>query len=77
MEELRACGLRPRRHRSTGLESLTPRELQVLRAATAGRTNAEIAELTFISRRTVESHLASIFMKLGIHSRTELLRLRL
>jgi DNA-binding NarL/FixJ family response regulator len=50
---------------------LTARELEVLRLVAAGRTNAEIAEALFVSRRTVTSHVERIFAKLGVHSRAE------
>jgi DNA-binding CsgD family transcriptional regulator len=40
----------------------------------AGLTNAEVAERLFLSSRTVDWHLGSIYRKLGIHSRTEAAR---
>ena len=51
---------------------LTPQELQVAGLVATGRANKEIAELLFVSPRTVESHLGRIFRKLDISSRTEL-----
>lgn len=69
--ELLASGASPRRPRTTGVEALTPRELQVLRAIGHGRSNAEIAESMFISRRTVEAHTSSILRKLSVSSRSE------
>ena len=49
---------------------LSARELEVLRLLVAGRTDREIAEALFISRRTAQGHVARIFAKLGVNSRT-------
>ena len=49
--------------------SLSPRERQVLRRVSRGRTNREIAEELFISVKTVERHLGNIFGKLGAANR--------
>ena len=48
---------------------LSPREVEVLKLVAEGLTDAEIAEQLFISRRTVTSHLTSIYNKVGIGSR--------
>ena len=50
---------------------LTPRELEILPFITAGRTNAEIAEVLVISPRTVDVHVSRILRKLGATRRTE------
>ena len=50
--------------------SLSPRELEVLQLLVDGRTDREIAEVLFISPRTVMSHVANIRNKLGVDSRT-------
>ena len=53
---------------------LTAREAEVLRLVATGRTNAEVAKKLFLSPRTVDWHLGSIYRKLGLHSRTEATR---
>jgi non-specific serine/threonine protein kinase len=50
---------------------LSAREVEVLRLVAQGMTNAEVAERLFLSSRTVDWHLSSIYRKLGLHSRTE------
>lgn len=52
---------------------LSRREIEVVRLASKGYTNAQIAEELFISTETVKSHMNSIFEKLGISSRKELM----
>jgi DNA-binding NarL/FixJ family response regulator len=54
-----------------GAAGLTPRELEVLRLVAAGRSNGQIAEALFISRKTASVHVSNILAKLGVHSRTE------
>ncbi len=53
-------------------ESLTPREIEVLRLLAKGYTNRQIADVLFLSMRTVEGHRASLMSKLNLHSRVEL-----
>jgi DNA-binding CsgD family transcriptional regulator len=65
-------GRGPRRRSSRGWDSLTPTELRVAAAVTDGLSNPQIAARLLISRRTVTTHLSSIFRKLGISSRAEL-----
>ncbi|WP_156253289.1 response regulator [Pseudactinotalea terrae] len=48
----------------------TERELDVLRLVAAGRTNDEIARALFVSRATVKTHLAHLYDKLDVESRT-------
>jgi DNA-binding NarL/FixJ family response regulator len=52
-------------------ETLTDRELEVLRLAARGLTNKQIGHDLDISDRTVQNHLANIYAKLGVASRTE------
>jgi DNA-binding CsgD family transcriptional regulator/tetratricopeptide (TPR) repeat protein len=70
--ELAACGERTSLPRPTRLEALTPQELRVAAAIAAGATNREVAAALFLSRRTVEHHLGSVYRKLGVHSRSQL-----
>jgi DNA-binding CsgD family transcriptional regulator len=61
-----------RKRPSTGWDSLTPSELEVVRLAAEGLTNPQIGQRLFISRRTVQTHLAHAFRKLDLSSRVEL-----
>ena len=70
--ELRATGARPRRVVLTGVESLTSSERRIADLASRGLTNREIAQTLFITTRTVEGHLTSIFRKLQLDSRNDL-----
>ncbi len=70
--ELRATGARPRRVVLTGLDSLTSSERRIAELASQGLTNREIAQTLFITARTVEGHLTSVFRKLMLDSRDEL-----
>jgi len=71
-DELRVAGARPRRDWSAGVESLTPSELRVVRLASDGRTNRQIAQDLYVSIKTVEGHLGRAYGKLGIKGRAEL-----
>ena len=55
-------------------ETLTPREREVLHLVAEGLTSSEIAGRLFISPRTAESHRANLMRKLGLRSRTDLVR---
>jgi ATP/maltotriose-dependent transcriptional regulator MalT len=70
--ELRACGARPRRVVRSGVDALTTSELRVARLAAAGLTNREIAQTLFVTRKTVETHLAGVYRKLGVNARERL-----
>jgi HD-GYP domain-containing protein (c-di-GMP phosphodiesterase class II) len=52
------------------LNGLSDRELEVSRLLARGKTNKDIADLLCISVRTVHNHVAHIFEKLGVHSRS-------
>lgn len=49
---------------------LTPREIDVLRLLAEGLSSPDIADALFVSHRTVSTHVASIFAKLGVNSRS-------
>ena len=70
--ELRATGARPRRVLLTGLEALTASERRVAELAASGLTNRQIAQTLFITSRTVEGHLTSVFQKLDVKARAGL-----
>ena len=50
---------------------LTDRETEVLKEVATGKRNREIAEVLFISEKTVKNHISSILMKLQVNDRTE------
>lgn len=55
-------------------EGLTEREREVMRLIAEGRSNQEIADLLVLSVSTVQTHSSHILAKLGLHSRTELVK---
>ena len=69
MDELRACGARPRRPALRGVDALSAQERRVASMATEGLSNREIAEALFLTRRTVEMHLTGAYRKLGVTGR--------
>jgi DNA-binding CsgD family transcriptional regulator len=75
--ELRATGETARRRDPSTLSQLTPQELQIVQLVGEGGTNREIGAQLFLSRRTIDYHLRNVFVKLGVSSRAELIRLAL
>jgi DNA-binding NarL/FixJ family response regulator len=59
-----------KRRRDDPLESLTPREREVLGLMAEGRSNQGIAEVMVVTERAVEKHVTSIFGKLGLPAST-------
>jgi DNA-binding CsgD family transcriptional regulator len=72
--ELRATGETMRKRDPSTVDQLTPQEFQIAGLVSAGLTNREIATQLYLSPRTVDYHLHKVFTKLGIASRTELVR---
>jgi DNA-binding CsgD family transcriptional regulator len=75
--ELRASGETSRKRRPGTVDQLTPQELQIAQLVGEGATNKEVASQLFLSPRTVDYHLRKVFVKLGISSRGQLIRLTL
>jgi DNA-binding CsgD family transcriptional regulator len=71
-QELRATGARPRRAAWTGAGALTPTERRVALLATDDLTNPQIAQALFVTSKTIQTHLAHTYRKLGINSRHQL-----
>ena len=63
-------GVEPDTPSSPYAAGLTRREVEVLRLVATGLTDAQVAEKLFISLRTVNAHLRSIYAKLGVGSRS-------
>jgi DNA-binding CsgD family transcriptional regulator len=72
--ELRATGGRVSDPHATGVEQLTVSERRVAELAADGRSNPEIAQALFVTRKTVETHLGHVYRKLDIAGRGELAR---
>jgi DNA-binding CsgD family transcriptional regulator len=70
--ELEATGARPRTLLKAGPETLTASERRVAHLAAEGLSNKAIAQALFLTVKTIEVHLSSVYRKLGIGSRREL-----
>jgi DNA-binding CsgD family transcriptional regulator len=70
--ELAATGARPRKIVQTGLETLTASERRVAQLAADEMSNKDIAQTLFVTVKTVEVHLSSVYRKLEISSRRQL-----
>ena len=56
---------------SVPTHGLSPRELEILRHIAVGESNRQIADALFLSPRTVERHIANIYLKIEVHSKAE------
>jgi DNA-binding NarL/FixJ family response regulator len=65
---------RASRGEATAQDPLTPRELEVVKLIAEGHTSEEMAEMLFISKKTVDRHRANVLEKLGMRNRVELTR---
>ncbi|MFY9866044.1 MAG: AAA family ATPase [Trebonia sp.] len=70
--ELMALGVRPRDGGDPDLPGLTVQELRVARLVATGLSNREAAARLYLSPKTIEYHLASVFTKLGVRHRHQL-----
>jgi len=71
-DELAATGATARPRRQLDGEPLTSQETRVALLVAEGHSNREVAAALYLSPKTVEHHLASVFRKRGFRSRTEL-----
>jgi DNA-binding NarL/FixJ family response regulator len=60
-----------RKDEAERVETLTPREIEVLTLLSQGQTNSQIAQNLMISRGTVKIHVQHIISKLGVSDRTQ------
>ncbi|MHA2096386.1 MAG: LuxR C-terminal-related transcriptional regulator, partial [Candidatus Hodarchaeales archaeon] len=75
-QQMRESGIKkipkgPRKSTKENPAGLTGRQMDVLRLLTKGLSNSEIADILFISSKTVDHHISAILSKLNLHSRTE------
>jgi ATP/maltotriose-dependent transcriptional regulator MalT len=70
-EELVTRGVRRHPPSAAAGYGLSAREVEILQLLVTGRSNSEIAEALFISRRTVTTHVSHLYAKLGVASRAE------
>jgi DNA-binding NarL/FixJ family response regulator len=56
---------------TTAQVNLTRREIEVLTLVSGGQSSKEVADHLFVSKRTVEFHLANIYEKLGVNTRLQ------
>jgi two-component system, NarL family, response regulator DevR len=52
-------------------QTLTPRELEILRLVAEGHSNSQLGQMLWITEQTVKFHLSNVYRKLGVANRTE------
>jgi len=75
-QKMRKTGIKnipkgPRQSTKGNPSGLTERQMEILKLLAGGLSNSEIGNKLYISKRTVENHVSTIFAKLNIHSRIE------
>ena len=65
---------RAERGEETSYDHISDREREILKLIAEGKTNKEIAEMLFLSVKTVQAHRANLMRKLGLHDRVELVK---
>lgn len=65
------CAASPGNSDVVGVASLSRREVEVLRLLAAGHSNRRIAQALYLSPRTVQRHVANVYLKIGAHCRSE------
>jgi DNA-binding NarL/FixJ family response regulator len=68
--ELPATMLRPVRNDRRDTHGLTKRELEILRLASSGSSNSQMAKLLWVTEQTIKFHLSNVYKKLGVPNRT-------
>ena len=63
--------IRSQDDQSSQTKALTDREIEILEQVALGKTNQEIADVLFVSERTVRTHITNILAKLGLSNRTQ------
>lgn len=71
-DELAAAGARPKAIALSGADALTPAERRVAELVADGLSNRDVAQALFVTTKTVETHLGSVYRKLAIGGRADL-----
>ncbi len=69
-----SAGVSPAGSEESQLVKLTKREIEVLTHVIQGKSSREVAETLFVSKRTVDFHLANVYDKLHVNNRVQAFR---